>query len=207
MIFMIALNDCLEWLVMVLMKKQQCNKLVISSKIKETSGICWFCLYPRCWRKSSRSDCQYGRWQKKGRDALINSPIFHHIKNLNNSGVWIIFTGRNEVVAKVMFLHMSVILLTGGVSGEPPPGPGRPPPPPPGTRQTPPPRPGRNTPGPGRHHSLPDQGGTPPDQADTTSPPPGKKTAAYGQWAAGTHPTGMHSCAVSVDFIPPNTSN
>ena len=90
MIFMIALNDCLEWLVMVLMQKQQCNKLVISSKIKETSGICWFCLYPKCRRKSSRADCQYGRWQKKGTDALINSPIFHHIKNLNNSGVWII---------------------------------------------------------------------------------------------------------------------
>ena len=31
----------------------------------------------------------------------------------------------------------------------------------------------------------------PPDQAD---PPPGKQTAAYGQRAAGTHPTGMHSC-------------
>ena len=27
-----------------------------------------------------------------------------------------IFTGRNEVLAKVMFLHVSVILLTGGVS-------------------------------------------------------------------------------------------
>ena len=24
--------------------------------------------------------------------------------------------------------------------------------------------------------------------------PPGKQTAAYGQWAAGTYPTGMHSC-------------
>ena len=34
-----------------------------------------------------------------------------------------IFTGRNEVVAKVMFLHVCVILFTGGVSGkgEPPP--------------------------------------------------------------------------------------
>ena len=31
-----------------------------------------------------------------------------------------IFTGRNEVAAKVMFLHVSVILFTGGVSGEPP---------------------------------------------------------------------------------------
>ena len=52
-----------------------------------------------------------------------------------------IFTGRNEVVAKVMFLHVSVILLTGGVSGEPPPGPGRPPldqaDPPPGPRRPP----------------------------------------------------------------------
>ena len=97
-----------------------------------------------------------------------------------------IFTGRNEVVAKVMFLHVSVILLTGGVSGQPPgtrqtpPGPGRPP----GTSQTPPwdqadtppwdqadtpPGPGRHTPlGPGRH---------PPDQAA----PSRKKTAAYGQ--------------------------
>ena len=40
---------------------------------------------------------------------------------------------------------------------------------PPGTRQTPP--------GPGR--------------------PPGKQTAAYGLRAAGTHPTGMHSCFLS----------
>ena len=70
-------------------------------------------------------------------------------------------TGRNEVVAKVMFLHVCVILFTGGVSGqtppdlagrtppgpgrENPPGPGRENPPkdlagrtPPGTRQTPP---------------------------------------------------------------------
>ena len=31
-----------------------------------------------------------------------------------------IFTGRNEVVAKVMFLHVCVILFTGGVSGQQP---------------------------------------------------------------------------------------
>ena len=37
-------------------------------------------------------------------------------------------TGRNEVVAKVMFFHVSVILFTGGgVSGKPPPGQGEPP--------------------------------------------------------------------------------
>ena len=53
---------------------------------------------------------------------------------------WFI-TGRNEVVAKVMFLHVSVILFTGGVLGSPPDrenpqGPGRHPH---QTRQTPPP--------------------------------------------------------------------
>ena len=64
-----------------------------------------------------------------------------------------------------------------------PPGPGRPP----QTRQTPP----------GRH--------TPPDQADPLGlgrppgpgrppSPPGKQSPAYGLRAAGTHPTGMHSC-------------
>ena len=56
---------------------------------------------------------------------------------------------------------------------------------PPGPRRTPPSR--ENPPGPRR---------TPPDQADPPQQgdPPGKKTATYGQWAAGTHPTGMHSC-------------
>ena len=29
--------------------------------------------------------------------------------------IWFVITGRNEVVAKVMFLHLSVILFTGGV--------------------------------------------------------------------------------------------
>ena len=43
-----------------------------------------------------------------------------------------LITGRNKVAAKVMFLHVSVILFTGGVSGQAPPqqgdppGPGRP---------------------------------------------------------------------------------
>ena len=128
------------------------------------------------------------------------------------------FTGRNEVVAKVMFLHVCVILFTGGVSGQgepphtretspqvgrtPPPGPGRPP----QTRQTPP-RPGRHPPrppGPGVH--PPDQADTPqtrqtpprpgrhpPDLADH---PPGKQTPEYGLPVAGTHPTGMHSCCI-----------
>ena len=71
-----------------------------------------------------------------------------------------IITGHNEVVAKVMFLHVCVILFT-GFSGDPPGpgrpslGPGRPPPPdqadPPGSGRNPPdqadpPRPGRHPP-------------------------------------------------------------
>ena len=60
-----------------------------------------------------------------------------------------------------------------------PPGPGRPP-----RDQAPPP------------HPTPDQ--TPPrDLADS---PPGKQTPAYGLRAAGTHPTGMHSCCSKCSF-------
>ena len=68
-----------------------------------------------------------------------------------------------------------------------PPGPGTPP------EQTPP---GPGTPPPETRHTP--RADTPRDQAhppgDQAHPPPGKQTAAYGQRAAGTHPTGMHSC-------------
>ena len=49
----------------------------------------------------------------------------------------------------------------------------------------------------------PESGRPPRDQADPPGPgrppgtwqtPPGKQTPAYGLRAAGTHPTGMHSC-------------
>ena len=120
-----------------------------------------------------------------------------------------IFTGRNEVVAKVMFLHVCVILFTGGVSGQgaPPLRQGDPP-----GRETPwdqtpleqtPPQAGRPTPG-TRHppeQTPPPWEQTPP-RADTPPgsrhPPqsrsPRKQTPAYDLRAAGTHPTGMHSC-------------
>ena len=143
--------------------------------------------------------------------------------------VFLFITGRNEVVAKAMFLQLCVILFTGGgvcqgdpqkeappKEGDPPKGRppcqgdpqegvpprGRPPrkeapprrrppkkeaPPP---KETPPRRrhppkkeaPSRRRPPPRRRH--------PPRRR----PPPRKQTQAYGQWAAGTHPTGMHSC-------------
>ena len=88
-----------------------------------------------------------------------------------------IITGRNEVVAKVMFLHVSVILFTGGVSkqGEPSHGPGRTPldqgePPPPGPWRSPrdhgePPWTRENPPGPWRT--------PPPSQGEP--PPPGSR--------------------------------
>ena len=79
---------------------------------------------------------------------------------------WAIFTGRNEVVAKVMFLQVSVILLTGGVSGEPP----RP-------RRTPPPNQAHTPPKPRRpprtKENPPRTEENPPRTKE--NPPPGTK--------------------------------
>ena len=90
-------------------------------------------------------------------------------------------TGRNEVVAKVIFLHLSVILFTGGVClnacwdtspprSRHPPGPGRHQPP---RDQADPPRPGRTPPGPGRPPS-PQTRQAPPPQTRQTPPGPGR---------------------------------
>ena len=89
-----------------------------------------------------------------------------------------IFTGRNEVVAKVMFLHVCVILFTGGVSGQGEPPRSRHPPPGADTTTTP------------RADTFPGADTTPPQSRH----PPRKHSPAYGQRAAGKHPTGMHSC-------------
>ena len=146
-------------------------------------------------------------------------------------GVISFITGRNEVVAKVMFLHVSVILSRGGGSpAERPPPAGRPPPrdqadptlrlgePPPVAGRPPPPGPGRPPPGlgePPQDQADPPGWETTPPQADpppgweTTPPgtrqtPPGKQTSEYGPRAAGTHPTGMHSCFYVVVFVKKN---
>ena len=105
-------------------------------------------------------------------------------------------TGRNEVLAKVIFLHRFVILFTGGGygvwQGEPPQA----------WRTTPRTRPphGMETPQawrtpppawrPPRGHGEPPWT-RPPLCMET---PPGEQTPAYGLRSAGTHPTGMHSC-------------
>ena len=44
-------------------------------------------------------------------DTNARKPQFPYVSQ-------IIITGRNEFVAKVMFLHMSVNLFTGGVTGQ-----------------------------------------------------------------------------------------
>ena len=85
---------------------------------------------------------------------------------------------------------------------------------PPGTTHIPPPR-DQTPPGSGTPRYQTPWSRHPPDQAPPTTPappgpdpphpeqtppspgpdpPPRKQTAAYGQRAAGTHPTGMHSC-------------
>ena len=100
-----------------------------------------------------------------------------------------VFTGRNEVVAKAMFLQVCVCPQGGGClpqcmlgcqtpqTRQTPPQPGRHPPDQadtPHTRQTPPDQADTHTPRPGRHPPRTKQ--TPPDQADTPprqTPPPG----------------------------------
>ena len=97
-------------------------------------------------------------------------------------------TGRDEVVAKVMFLHVCVILFTGGGSPgrESPPGQGDPP------GQGEPPRQGD----PSDRENPPGRENPPWDQT-----PPGKQTPAYGLRAAGMHPTGMHSCYIVFTYL------
>ena len=97
---------------------------------------------------------------------------------------WSLITGRNEVVAKVMFLQVCVCPQGGRVSasvhaGMPsPPGPGRSP------------LDGEPPPGPGRPPQM-----EPPrmENSPVGWRPPGKQTPAYGLRVAGMHPTGMHS--------------
>ena len=97
-----------------------------------------------------------------------------------------IFTGRNEVVAKVMFLQVSASVHA-GIPAPPP-------------RQTTPPPDQINHPPDQAYHSPLGPGIPPPPRTRQTTPPgpgrppPQKQTPAYGLRAAGTHPTGMHSC-------------
>ena len=124
-----------------------------------------------------RHDTGFNYTVRKFRWPLqVASQTSMHFQMLNRSvrNYTPLITVRNEV-AKVMFLHLSVILSTGGglpqcmLGTHTPPPRCRPPGPDTSWNQTPP----------GTRH--------PPDQ---TYPPPRETAAA----ADGTHPTGMHSC-------------
>ena len=123
------------------------------------------------------------------------------LKYYHRNGTFI--TSRNEVVAKVIFLHLFVILFTGGglpqcmLGYHPPEQTHIPPSPwsrPPGSRHLPRSRhPPEQTPLPrSRHH--PPRADTSPEQTPPGADTPPDKTPAYGLRAAGTHPTGMHFC-------------
>ena len=78
-----------------------------------------------------------------------------------------------EVCGKVMFLHASVILSTWGACMP-------------------------RTPPCAMHAPLPPACPPPPHMPPTCTPPathaPARPLSRYGQWAGGTHPTGMHPC-------------
>ena len=120
-------------------------------------------------------------------DCITLKYLFYLVRlSICSSSHRLVITGRNEVVAKVIFLHLSVIHSvhrgrSASVHAGIPPGPGRPP-----RSRHPPPQ--EQTP-PGSRHPPWEQ--TPPGPG---RPPPRKQTPAYGLRAAGTHPTGMHSC-------------
>ena len=120
-----------------------------------------------------------------------NLPCLYFISYVKNRLIWAIFTGRNEVVAKVMFLQVCVCPQWGRVSasvraGMPDPhGPARHPPrtTPPGTSQTPTPPPPRTSqtpipppPGPGRHPLPPGPGRHPPPPGTRQTPPRTRQT-------------------------------
>ena len=111
----------------------------------------------------------------------------------------IFLPSANEVWGKVIFLHLSVILFTGGrgeyLAGTPRAGTPRAGSPLAGTllAGTPPPSPRADL------YTAPRVGTTP----GRYTPLPGRYTPPrlqcmleYGQQAGGTHPTGMHSCVI-----------
>ena len=129
-------------------------------------------------------------------NSWVSSLVIH---NLTAGCSRIIFTGRNKVVAKVMFLQVCVCPQGGGEGvclsacwdaippwirqtplPQPPLGPGRPRPTrqtPPGTRQTPLPRTRQTPPGPGRH--PPQDQADPPWEADSSIRSTSGRYASY----------------------------
>ena len=116
--------------------------------------------------------------------------------------IQLVITGRNEVLAKVIFLHLSFIhSVHSGGGGEcltrqvpprdqagTPPGADTP-----RTRQVPP-----RSRHPPQTRQVPPRPGRYPPRPDT--PPRKQQRPEYGQRSAGTHPTGMHSCYINTSI-------
>ena len=159
----------------------------------------------------------------------------HHVVQWNVDNAFTVLMtllpAATKLRPRLCFLHVSVILSTGGEgglqAGRTPPGQAGRPPPPGQAGRTPPDQAGRTplgqagrTPPRARQGEPPlgQAGRTPPrarqgepplGQAGRTPPgpgsenppwarqgePPRKQTPEYGLRAAGTHPTGMHSCS------------
>ena len=135
----------------------------------------------------SGSDCTLSLYQKENTKNLrferARACVCGMASQVNNSNY-----RPQRSCSKVMFLHLSVILFTGGVCHTPL---GRHPP-----EQTPS---GRHPPGrpplgrqPPWTDNLPGQ--TPPGRLPRAYIPPAQCMLGYGQQAGGTHPTGMQSC-------------
>ena len=150
-----------------------------------------------CWSHPQLSQCLPRLLYHSHHRAILQSPPLTKLGK-RNAVLFSLLSPANEVWGKVIFLHLSVILFTGGTwAGAPLAGT----PPWPGTH----PRdqvypPSRYTP---RDQVHPPGPGTPPGQVH----PPGTRYTSlagtplgavhagrYGQEAGGTHPTGMHSC-------------
>ena len=133
-----------------------------------------------------RADCSRTQTQGGGKQTVRGEKIYRGGWKIRQ-GTWTARKSTSKVniwllPAATKFgqgnIFTGVCLSSGGgdlpqcMMGYTPPAPD-----PPGTRPTPP--------------------GTRPPQDQTHPPPPtGKQTPAYGQRAAGTHPTGMHSCII-----------
>ena len=174
------------------------------------------CLSAACGSLWLRNHCPYSR--PANIPGASARRCTHHLLCKKYEILWFITAGTKLGQGNIF---TDVCLSTGGVclstcwDKHPPRADTPPPRPDPFRAHTPDQTPPEQTP-PNQNPPLPDtprdQNPPPPDQTplgadtplDQTPPeqthppdqtPPGKQTPAYGQRAAGTHPTGMHSCS------------
>ena len=137
--------------------------------------ICDLYLYLCYWKFWSNCNCY------SGKECNLLMPRFLHSTPITDSqSCFSYFYRPQRSWDKVMFLHVSVILFTGGVCLS-------------ACWDTPPWDQTRPPPGPDTPRTRPTQ-----DQTSIGLDPPPHPAAVhagrYGQQAGGTHPIGMHTC-------------